>query len=165
MVCCLLCFSDEPVPDDPKAGRVNQFQITMMDGLCKNQPVCCLTCFCAPCSAYYTRYRVLDGDMTRYVCCQGYMNCSCFKAGSCGEKSCPECCLCLESFFCIGLSMSSSRMYIMDRYDLRPDPCDNRLIRFNNCCKYKCPRVFLITVFVHSTNSVVRMRYSRHLYR
>lgn len=32
---------------------------------------CLLTYFCAPCSTYYTRYRVLDGDMSKYVCCQG----------------------------------------------------------------------------------------------
>jgi hypothetical protein len=34
--------------------------------------------------------------MTRYKCCQGYFDCCCFKAGSCGEKSCPYFCLCLE---------------------------------------------------------------------
>ena len=55
MVCCLLCFSDKPVDDDPKAHRPNEFQITMMDGLTQNQPVCCVTCFCAPCSAIWTR--------------------------------------------------------------------------------------------------------------
>lgn len=73
--------------------------------------------------------------MSKYICCQGYMNCMCFKAGSCGESSCPELCLCLESFCCLGPAMSSSRMFVMDQYDLRPDPCDNRLIRFTNCRK------------------------------
>ena len=56
MVCCLLCFSDKPVDDDPKGQRPNEFQITMMDGLTKNQPVCCFSCLCAPCSAIWTRY-------------------------------------------------------------------------------------------------------------
>ena len=32
--------------------------------------------------------------------------------------------------------MSSSRLSVMDQYDLRPDPCDNQLIRMSNCCKY-----------------------------
>eukprot|EP01041_Mallomonas_annulata_P010827 gene10828-22587_t len=29
--------------------------------------------------------------------------------------------------------MSSSRMFVMDMYELQSDPCDNRVIRFNNC--------------------------------
>ena len=70
-MCFLFCFSADPIPNDPKAGRTDHFQISMMEGLNKNQPVCLLTCCCAPCSAYYTRYKVLDGDLSRYTCCQG----------------------------------------------------------------------------------------------
>ena len=81
------------------------------------------------------RYRVLDGKMENYLCCQNYIQCCCFKGGACGEKHCPHCCLCLEAFCCVGPSMSSSRAYIMDMYDLKSDPCDNRLIRFSNCSK------------------------------
>ena len=29
--------------------------------------------------------------------------------------------------------MSASRLYVMDLYDLRSDPCDNKMIRFTNC--------------------------------
>lgn len=82
------------------------------------------------------RYRVLDGNMENYECCQNYIQCCCFKGGACGEKHCPHCCLCLEAFCCVGPSMSSSRAFIMDMYNLRSDPCDNRLIRFSNCCKF-----------------------------
>lgn len=71
--------------------------------------------------------------MDNYTCCQGYMDNTCFKAGNCGEKSCPELCLCLETHCCVGPSMSSSRMFMMDKYDLRSDPCDNRMIRLTNC--------------------------------
>jgi len=133
MACCLLCFSSESVPDNPKSNRPETFQISMLEGAVKNQPVCCLTYLCTPCCVYYTRYSVLDGDMTRYECCQGYMDVMCFTAGSFSESSCPEFCLAVESCCCIGPSMSSSRMYAMDRWDIRPDACDNRLIRFNNC--------------------------------
>jgi hypothetical protein len=64
----------------------------------------------------------------------GYMDCPpIFHAGMCGEKACPEVCLCVESFVCLGPSMSASRMYVMDTYDIRPDPCDNRLVRCTNC--------------------------------
>lgn len=133
MPCCLLCFSDEPIEGDEKASRPNRFQISLMDGCFQHQPWCCLTYLCAPCSAYYTRYRVLDGDMTKYTCCQGYIRCACFQPGEMGEQNCPQFCLGLESCCCLGLSMSTSRLSVMDRYDLRPDPCDNRLIRFSNC--------------------------------
>ena len=35
----------------------------------------------------------------RYVCCAGYMPCS----GSCGERDCPEVCLCTEVLLMLGL--------------------------------------------------------------
>ena len=105
----------------------------MMDALWKNQPTCCCTCLFPPCSAAYLRYVSLDSDMSRYSCCQGYMDNMCFKSGKCGEKSCPELCLCLEVFICLGPSVSSTRMMVMDQYEIRPDPCDNRIIRFTNC--------------------------------
>jgi hypothetical protein len=78
------------------------------------------------------RHKVLEGDLSKYQCCQGYFNCCCFKAGSMGEESCPLFCLCLESFFCNNLAVSSSRMYVMDKYQLSSDPCDYRLIRISN---------------------------------
>ena len=53
-----------------------------------------------------------------------------------GEQRCPRFCLALESCLCLGLSMSSTRNFVMDTYDLRPDPCDNRLIRFSNCSEF-----------------------------
>ena len=70
--------------------------------------------------------------MSKYVCCQGYVNYCCFKAGSLGESSCPELCLCGEAFFCNSCAVSSSRLYVMDKYQLQSDPCDYRIIRFSN---------------------------------
>ena len=61
------------------------------------------------------------------------MDVFCFRAGMCNEQSCPEFCLGVESVICLGPSISSSRLFVMDHYDLRPDPCDNQLIRFSNC--------------------------------
>jgi hypothetical protein len=29
--------------------------------------------------------------------------------------------------------MSASRLYVMDLYELRSDPCDNKMIRLTNC--------------------------------
>jgi len=79
------------------------------------------------------RKKALDGDMTNYKCCQGYYDCLCFKAGHCGEESCPDVCLCLEAVFCNSCAVSSTRMLVMDTYFLQSDPWDRRIIRFNNC--------------------------------
>ncbi len=40
---------------------------------------------------------------------------------------------CLQSFCCHNLAVSSTRMYVMDKYQLHSDPCDRRIIRCNNC--------------------------------
>lgn len=133
MVLCLLCFDDSPIENDPKQGREGMFKISMMDTLTTNQPVCCLSYMLPCCCAYKLRKDILDGDMTRYTCCQGYLDCMCFRAGECGEKQCPDLCLCFEAFLCVGPSVSASRLYVSDIYDLRPDPCDNRIVRFTNC--------------------------------
>ena len=105
----------------------------MMESVYRNQPVCFLTYLFPFCCAYYTRYRALDGDLSKYSCCQGYLDDKCVKAGMCKEKSCPAFCLGVESLFCLGPSISTTRLFIMDKYDLRPDPFDNQIVRFNNC--------------------------------
>mmetsp|Transcript_26806 Transcript_26806/g.44824 ORF Transcript_26806/g.44824 Transcript_26806/m.44824 type:complete len:213 (+) Transcript_26806:90-728(+) len=131
----MLCFDGSPVEGDTSAAasRNYSFQITMMEALYKNQPACCCVCLLPPCGAMYTRYTVLDRDMSRYLCCQGYMDNRCFRAGSCGERSCPLLCLCIESWCCLGPSISATRMVVMDQYQLKPDPCDNRIVRLTNC--------------------------------
>jgi hypothetical protein len=137
MVCCLLCFSGAPLDDDEKSQRERKFQISLVDAVCKGQPCCVLSCLCPCCAAMKARQDVLDGDMTKYICCQGYIGgCCCCKPGHVGEKSCPELCLCLESFCCVGPSMSTSRLYLMDKHNLGYDECDNRMIRFSNCRKF-----------------------------
>jgi hypothetical protein len=133
MASCLLFFSPDPIDGDAKQLRQNTFQISMMEGCYKNQPWCLCTALLPCCSAYYTRHRALDGDLSRYACCQGYFDSICFRAGSCNESQCPHLCLMCEAFCCVGPSMSASRIFISDLYDLRPDPMDNRMIRFTNC--------------------------------
>jgi hypothetical protein len=104
-------------------------------GGCSTWGWCCLQfwpCTCC-CAQYFLRKRVLENDMSKYVCCQGYINICQFRAGSCGEQQCPSFCLCVESCLCNGCAVSASRMVVMDRYQLSSDPCDYRLIRINNC--------------------------------
>lgn len=136
MACCLVCFSDAPVPGgklDAYYANPNQFQIGMMEAPCKNPLWCLYGGICCPCAQFQVRKRALEGHMENYVCCQGYFpGCCCFKPGQCGEKDHPSCCLCLEAFCCLSCAVSSSRMYVMDKYRVMPDPWDNRIIRFNN---------------------------------
>ena len=85
------------------------------------------------------RYKTLnhidpESGWKNYVCCQGYIPaCCCFAPGSCCEKDLPRTCMCVEILCCPGLAVSSTRFVMMDQYELSPDECDNRLIRFNNC--------------------------------
>jgi len=124
------------------------------------QPVCCLT-YCFPCcSAYYTRYKALDGDLTRYVCCQGYSDCMCFKAGQCYEQSCPAFCLGVESCCCVGPGMSSSREFVMDQYSLRPDACDNRIIRLTNCLQVLSCVCDILAIFMSQLRDLAHLIHS-----
>lgn len=139
MPCCLLCFSGDIMgpDDDPnnmtRQQHKNNFQKSMQDMMCT--PQCLVGMLCGPCCAFTTRKKALDGDLSKYTCCQGYMDgccCGVPKAGTCGESSCPACCLCLESCCCVGFNVSSTRLFVMDRYELTSDPCDRRMMRFTN---------------------------------
>lgn len=129
-----------------KTGRLYRdsgglFQTNIANACWADGTTSCAWCLCqfipltSPCTQYFLRKKVLDNDMSKYVCFQGHFNFCCGLIGpnKCGEKSCPDLCLCCEAICCNGLAVSASRMTVMDQYDLRSDPCDNRLIRFNNC--------------------------------
>jgi hypothetical protein len=99
---------------------------------------------------YFLRRKVLDGDMSQYRCCQGYVHCCGFgnetpcpglfihiryqstQIHLSGETECPDLCLCFEAWLCNGFAVSASRLVIMDRFHLSSDPCDYRLIRISN---------------------------------
>ncbi|XP_059661825.1 uncharacterized protein LOC132307940 [Cornus florida] len=92
-------------------------------------PYCCLAVWCAPCVSYLLRKRALYNDMSRYVCCAGYMPCS----GRCGESHCPELCLCTEVFLCFGNSVASTRFLLQDEFNIQTTQCDNCIIGFMVC--------------------------------
>lgn len=50
-----------------------------------------------------------------------------------GEENCPSCCMCCEAVCCSGLSVSSTKFAMMDKYNLGLDDGDARLIHCNNC--------------------------------
>jgi hypothetical protein len=41
------------------------------------------------------------------------------------------CCMCLEGLCCPALGMSITRIYVMERKELRPDPIDYQIIAFS----------------------------------
>jgi len=139
-MCCII--SDEPIQDP--SGRIKtaetqiKFQTGMIDAPCSHCPTGCLwflaqanpfTCICAQ---YFLRRKALKGDMTKYVCFQGYISCCCIQPGNMCERDCPDLCLCIESCLCNSFALSGTRNYVMDQYQLSSDPCDYRIIRFNN---------------------------------
>lgn len=90
---------------------------------------CCLSFWCAPCVSYLLRRRALYNDMSRYVCCAGYMPCS----GRCGESKCPEFCLATEVCLCFGNSVASTRFLLQDEFNIQTTQCDNCIIGFMFC--------------------------------
>lgn len=72
---------------------------------------CLGACVCPCCAQIYIRRKALHYDMNKYTCCQGYMDgvVPCVKSGNCGERSCPNLCLCME--VCNWLSLGWSPEY------------------------------------------------------
>lgn len=119
-----------------RKNNVETFEVPMLKAPLAD-PCCCIGTVLCPCVAQMViRKKALKGDMTRYSCCQGYLDgvfCSCVpKAGHWGEQSFPMGYLCLESCCCNSLAMSATRFLVMDERRLTPDPWDNRIIRCNN---------------------------------
>lgn len=118
MACCLLCFSDSPHPKDQFGTYQRNFQVNLMDA-CSADPACCAFGFICPCAAAYKmRQKVLFNDMSRYLCCQGEVGCCGCKGGKCGEKNCPFPCLCIEVCCFPTISLSSSRVYLMRKFQI-----------------------------------------------
>lgn len=99
------------------------------------------TGFCCPCcaacdtrlAALRTVNNVKEG-LPHYECFQGYF--------ACCDECCQPCrdaskgsllCLACETWCCPSFSISATRFLLQDAYHIRSDPCDNRIIRFNNC--------------------------------
>mmetsp|Transcript_17072 Transcript_17072/g.53318 ORF Transcript_17072/g.53318 Transcript_17072/m.53318 type:complete len:235 (-) Transcript_17072:267-971(-) len=165
-VCCC-CFSSAPPQGKATSGKGAMYQkfhsyshewdIRMCDAPCKEPGCCCIGCFpcCWCCTQYTMRKRVLEAQepgsgLKNYICGQGYLpRCCCglWNPGNCGESTCPTCCLCLETVCCPGLVITGSRLLAMDMYQISPDPCDNRLIRFNNCIQCLACICHILSIF------------------
>ncbi|KAG6388290.1 hypothetical protein SASPL_153492 [Salvia splendens] len=102
----------------------NLWHTDLMRTIQNDPPYCCLSFWCGPCVSYMLRKRALYNDMSRYVCCAGYMPCS----GRCGESRCPEFCLATEVFLCFGNSVASTRFLLQDEFNIQTTQCDNCII-------------------------------------
>ncbi|KAK4748639.1 hypothetical protein SAY87_015225 [Trapa incisa] len=107
----------------------NVWRTDLMRTIQADTPYCCFSLWCGPCVSYLLRKRALYNDMSRYVCCAGYMPCS----GRCGESKCPEFCLCTEVFLCFGNSVASTRFLLQDEFNIQTTKCDNFIIGFMFC--------------------------------
>ncbi|KAK6918352.1 hypothetical protein RJ641_016774 [Dillenia turbinata] len=107
----------------------NVWHTDLTNALCADPLYCCFSCFCGPCASYLLRKRALYNDMSRYVCCGGGMPCS----GSCGERHCPELCLCTEVFCCFANSVAATRFMLQDEFNIQTTKCDNCIIGFMFC--------------------------------
>ena len=141
-----------------------KFQTTMGNACFADCPTTCVWCLCqssfifSGCTQYLLRSRVLDGDMSKYRCFQGqFTACCCIKAGTFGEESCPQLCLCCEACCCPGLALSASRITVMDQYDLSSDPCDNRMIRFSNCCMMLSCVCHILAIFIDGLDRLAQI--------
>ncbi|XP_044477363.1 uncharacterized protein LOC123204653 isoform X2 [Mangifera indica] len=107
----------------------NLWHTDLFGSISQDTRYCCFAVFCPPCVSYLLRKRALYNDMSRYVCCAGYMPCS----GKCYESSCPEFCLCTEVFCCFGNSVASTRFLLQDEFNIQTTRCDNFIIGFMLC--------------------------------
>lgn len=164
-MCC--CLSGEPVEDTTGRYKTHQGSNTFQTGMCGAPCASCPKSCCwflgqfIPCTAGCTqcclRKKVLHNDMTKYSCFQGYGGFCCIQAGTCGEQNCPDFCLCLESFCCNCIAVSASRMYVMEKYDLSSEPCDYRLIRFNNCLQLLACICSILAIFFDGLRELARI--------
>ena len=149
MVLC--CFSDAPLEHEEERQAKNNpnvlvyrpvgaqpFMKEMYSAPCASTDACLwcvyqfnpLTCVCAQVSL---RYRILDGDLSKYRFYQnqfGHLWCTPLPS-SC-ERTKPLLSLWCESCLCNGCALSASRNVVMDTYDLRSSPADLQLIRCTN---------------------------------
>jgi hypothetical protein len=107
---------------------------------------CCFSMWCTCCASYQLRKRALHGDMTRYLCCGGFLPCS----GRCGEAKCPEFCLGVETILCFAQSVASTRWMIQDEMQLQNTKCDNCLIATTVALQYISCIFSCIAMFVGS---------------
>ncbi|KAM7525784.1 hypothetical protein LguiA_015686 [Lonicera macranthoides] len=124
----------------------NLWHTDLMSTITADPPYCCFALWCGPCASYLLRKRALYDDMSRYTCCGGDMPWS----GKCGEKKCPEFCLCTEVCLCFGSSVASTRFLLQDDFNIQTTKCDNCIIGFMVCLQQLACIFSIIALIVGS---------------
>ncbi|XP_074337865.1 uncharacterized protein LOC141675056 isoform X1 [Apium graveolens] len=124
----------------------NVWHSDLISTMTADAPYCCFAALCAPCASYMLRKRALYNDMSRYVCCGGFLPCS----GHCGESKCPEFCLCTEVFLCFANSVASTRFLLQDEFNIQTTKCDNCIIAFMVCLQQLACIFSLVAIIVGS---------------
>ncbi|XP_051137670.1 uncharacterized protein LOC127255929 isoform X2 [Andrographis paniculata] len=125
----------------------NLWHTDLMRTVQHDPPYCCLAFWCGPCVSYMLRKRALYNDMSRYVCCAGYLPCS----GRCGESRCPEFCLATEVLLCFGNSVASTRFLLQDEFNIQTTQCDNCIIGFMFCLQQVACIFSIVAMIVGSS--------------
>lgn len=140
------------------------FYFLQMNAPCVDCPTSCCWClgqfipFTMGCTQCALRRKVLEGDMSKYQCFQGYYTiCCCIKGGSMNEDSCPDFCAFLEGCLCNCVAVSASRVYVMEKYNLTSDACDYRIIRINNCLQLLACVCDILAIFIDSLRQLARV--------
>lgn len=156
-----MCFLDgSPTEDDKNGNHARQWETDMCHAVCNNCPHCffgacpLLACFCV----CYQRKQVLQDDMSKYKCCQGYV-CPNMVGKCCGtcEGSCPHVSMCFESYCCMGCAMSATRLYLQEERQIATDPCDNRIIRLNNCLMILSCICNILAIFCQELEQIAQL--------
>ncbi|EGD75470.1 hypothetical protein PTSG_06544 [Salpingoeca rosetta] len=155
-MCQFLC-DGSPTEDDPRKDlQDRQWETSMLKAGC-NQPLgCCCAMFFPCCCAMYLRYKALNEDMSKYSCCQGFI---CPKCMNCVplQESCPWLCLCLEVSICEACAISATRIYVQVERQIITDPCDNRIIRFNNCMQILSCICNILAIFIDGLDALANL--------
>ncbi|EGD75471.1 hypothetical protein PTSG_06545 [Salpingoeca rosetta] len=156
-MCDCLC-DGSPVEDKRGLYKYNarQWETSMLHAGC-NQPLGCLAAMCFPCCcAMYLRYKALNEDMSKYSCCQGFICPSITKCFP-GQDDCPWCCLCLEVTLCESCAISATRIYVQVERQIITDPCDNRIIRFNNFMQILSCVCNILAIFIDGLDALAAL--------
>ena len=147
LLCCIPCTFLPAAPlssDRNRFGNFNSnedyFQRSMLGAplySCWSFIWCMGQCIPYTCgiTQYALRRKALNYNMKKYTCCQGYYDgfcCGLIQSNQLGEQNCPDLCAFVEGCFCNSCAVSATRLYVIEKYNLRTDPCDNRIIFLNN---------------------------------
>jgi hypothetical protein len=138
--CIRLLLSGKPLAEEPRPAQQEEqataarprgkWDKTLTAVCCANAGGTFLGCVAAPCMAHRLRMAVLRGHTEHYLCCQGYHGGDDGHTGhDCLEDmGSPRCAMCLESCCCCCCAAASTRAFLGDALELRPDRCDNRIM-------------------------------------